>query len=583
MLLRRQVVLALTFCGLTTVAACSAPSQVVLGFATDLSAPTVIDRVEMHVFAIEGQELLSKEWILPGMRARDFKLPGSFTLFSEGGSEPAVRVVLEGHLGADPTPVVSRSASMQFSSEQTLFFRMTLVQRCMGMTCPIGQSCIEGLCKTETVNAVSLRPYEPSRVEAVECNSGSQLIDTSTQEPMVMAGDGFCAVDEWCGESTCYRNQGQGLLWCTPPGSACKGIDGYEDCLVSSCDAQLATCYGPQWRRGHLEGPCKDYGRCRSECACDPACTAACDADRAPACATCLDGPGGVTTCIAGAETLCNDPSCQPIGAGPPDMMLADMAPPDMSKPMLMKPFIPTGIYTLGCTNGDMGTATCSTDEQPLHQVDVGQYYIDATEVTQGEFAACVSAGICLAPVSALYMPATTPTLPVGAVAHAQAAMYCTWKGMQLGVSMGRLPTEAEWEIAAHGVAGSMNEGKIYPFGDTDPTDCAQAIWQYCDNATPVAVGTTHPVGDSAFGIEDLAGNVAEWTSDWYDPGIYMVYQATVPPVMNPTGGMPTSGLKVVRGGSWQSPVADLRAAKRIPHDPNNPLDDIGFRCVFIP
>jgi formylglycine-generating enzyme required for sulfatase activity len=565
-------------------AGCSAPSQVVLGFATDLSAPNVIDRVHMQVFNATGAQLLENEWVLPGMRARDFKLPGSFTLFADGGAEPSVRVRLVGRLGDDPMPVVERTAAMQFSSESTLFFRMTLVQRCAGVVCQAGESCIEGKCRDEAVETVSLRAYHSGREEAVECDSGSRLIDTSTQEPMATDGTGFCGPGEWCGEGTCYRNRGQGLLWCTAVDSTCGGVDRYESCIVDACQAELEGCYGASWRRGRFGGACRAYAECRSKCDCDASCMARCDAARDPACSACLDAPAGPNACRASAEsTTCSEPTCHPIGAPPDDLSLPplDMSvldAGDMAMP-LAKPAIPAGVYQIGCSPAD-ATTTCNGDAQPVHPVQLSAFHIDDTEVTQAQFDACVQAGLCMAPATTLYQPATTPTLPVTGMVWPQAVVYCAWRGMQLGVTTGRLPTEAEWEVAAHGVLGSSSEGTVYPWGDADPVDCTRALWIYCDNVAPSPVGT-HPTGVSPFGLQDMSGNVAEWVSDWYDPMTYAIDAATGT-VVNPTGAS-TSSLKVVRGGSWTSAMPDLRAAARVAVDPTVGSDQIGFRCVYLP
>jgi formylglycine-generating enzyme required for sulfatase activity len=460
---------------------------------------------------------------------------------------------------------------------------MTLVQRCMGVVCQEGESCIEGKCRDETVQTVSLRAYHAGQEAAVECDSGSHLIDTSTQEPMATDGTGFCGPGQWCGESTCYRNRGQGLLWCTAVDSTCAGVDAYEGCVVDACDSELAGCFGPSWRRGRFAGACRAYAECRSACDCDPTCMARCDAKRDPACTACLSAPDGPDACRASAEvSTCREPTCHPIGTPPDDLAVPpDMGASggDMATP-LTKPAIPAGVYAIGCSASDAAT-TCNSDAQPVHAVQVGAFHIDDTEVTQAQFDACVQAGMCMAPGTTSYQPATTPMLPVAGVVHAQAAVYCGWRGLQLpGVTMGRLPTEAEWEIAAHGVLGSTSEGTIYPWGDPDPLDCTRALWISCDNVAPSAVGT-HPTGVSPFGLQDMAGNVAEWVSDGYDPMTYVI-DAAMGTVVNPTGAA-ASSLKVVRGGSWTSAMPDLRAAARVAADPTVASDQIGFRCAYVP
>ena len=150
---------------------------------------------------------------------------------------------------------------------------------------------------------------------------------------------------------------------------------------------------------------------------------------------------------------------------------------------------------------------------------------------------------------------------PVTHVTWFGANAYCAAIGR-------RLPTEAEWERAARGT-----EGYIYPWGWTFSGDLA--------NTSAAAVGGTSPVGSypggaSPFGAEDMAGNVAEWVYDWYQPDYYSTEQARQ---LNTQG--PTSGTdRVIRGGAWDQRPFFSRTVHRLHLQPNVGTPWLGFRCV---
>ena len=245
--------------------------------------------------------------------------------------------------------------------------------------------------------------------------------------------------------------------------------------------------------------------------------------------------------------------------------------------------WVPAGEFIMGSSDADIDAilASCSdcerdrfTDEQPQHGVYLDSFWVDQTEVTNVQYAACVVNGPCDPPdLSGSYSQdiyfgnPDYDDYPVIHVSWHDADTYCTWRDA-------RLPTEAEWEKAARG-----NDGRTYPWGEG--IACSQA--NYADGAGACvgdtsAVGSTSPDGDSPTGAFDMAGNVWEWVADWYDENYYSSPEANE----NPTG--PLSGdTRVLRGGSWYHSGWSARAAYRFSDSPGGRFYFRGFRCARDP
>jgi eukaryotic-like serine/threonine-protein kinase len=233
---------------------------------------------------------------------------------------------------------------------------------------------------------------------------------------------------------------------------------------------------------------------------------------------------------------------------------------------------IHAGSFEMGCDPAHNGGYPCNTVELPLHSAALDTYLIEVYEVTNAQYAVCVAAGACAAPIfSSYYGNEEFENEPVTPDTWYDTAGYCAWAGR-------RLPTEAEWEKAARGASDT----RAYPWGDLTP-DCSMANFRpnqvFCIGK-PTIVGR-YPSGASPYGVMDMAGNVQEWVSDWFDE----TYYSSQTDWNNPTG--PASGdRKVLRGGSWGYIDDGIRVALRehlFPVPPSEGGYGVGFRCAKRP
>jgi len=196
------------------------------------------------------------------------------------------------------------------------------------------------------------------------------------------------------------------------------------------------------------------------------------------------------------------------------------------------------------------------SDEKPVHEVCVNDFYIGKYEVTQKQWQDIMGDypkyfGNC-------------SDCPVAEISWNDTEEFINKLNKKTGKKY-RLPTEAEWEYAAR--SGGKNDK--YAGGN----DVDSFAWYSSNSGSKI-----HPVGQkkpNGLGIYDMSGNVWEWVQDWYDENYYKNS-----PKDNPKGPNGTT-FRVLRGGSWFSIPVNLRTSKRSRLEPADRISDNGFRLAF--
>lgn len=255
-----------------------------------------------------------------------------------------------------------------------------------------------------------------------------------------------------------------------------------------------------------------------------------------------------------------------------------------------------SGKFDMGSPASEDGR---SDDEGPVHSVKISSYAIGKTEITRGQFAEFVkksryrTGDKCWTLEKGKFeerkgswrepgFPQSDKD-PVVCINWNDAQAYVKWLSHKTGRTY-RLPTEAEWEYAARGGTGTArywgnnpDEACVYANGADETAQIQiQGATSWSIHHCTDGFSYTAPVGHfkpNAFGLNDMLGNVWEWTEDIY----HVNYQGA------PTDGSAWQGggdKHLLRGGSWNNSPSDLRAATRYKCDPALRFSSFGFRVV---
>jgi sulfatase modifying factor 1 len=217
----------------------------------------------------------------------------------------------------------------------------------------------------------------------------------------------------------------------------------------------------------------------------------------------------------------------------------------------------PAGMLHVASGNFLMGNNSEPFEATPLHQVNVGPFFIDITEVSNQQYERFVRERSYRLPVgwNGPSAPGGKIDHPVVGVSWDDAQAFCRWSGK-------RLPLEAEWEKAARGTSGQP-----YPWSGSSFSG-AFAVTRESGKKQADAVNTAgHDV--SPYGVKNMAGNVREWVED-----VFLPYP----------GGRGSNSKygreRVVRGGSWATDQQPALVYFRGSSNPNLAWQDVGFRCA---
>ncbi|MCW1970860.1 MAG: SUMF1/EgtB/PvdO family nonheme iron enzyme [Anaerolineae bacterium] len=188
------------------------------------------------------------------------------------------------------------------------------------------------------------------------------------------------------------------------------------------------------------------------------------------------------------------------------------------------------------------------------HKLNLPEYWLGKTVVTTAQYLAFVKATGHKAHDYWNGNLADKLKHPAVYVNWDDAQVFCAWASKLSGQKVS-LPTEQQWEKGARGT-----DGCEYPWGDESPNAMRANYDKGWEIEKLAPVGSYSPVGDSPYGLQDMAGNVWEWCADWYDDG--KTYRA-------------------LRGGGFNGYEDDVRVSDRSGGYPDGRVSTFGFRLVY--
>jgi len=220
--------------------------------------------------------------------------------------------------------------------------------------------------------------------------------------------------------------------------------------------------------------------------------------------------------------------------------------------------YVPGGTFILGAEN-------VHSWSKPVHRVSLSPFWIGKLLVTNEQYSRFLSDNPgSPEPIFWKDPHFNQPQQPVVGLSWEEAQDYCRWAGLEL-------PSEAQWEAASRGT-----DQRPYPWGKDSPTPQHANFGGMNEGTTPVG---SYPAGAGPYGTLDQAGNVWEWCAD---PWSSNAYRELEDGQRDPVG-KGEAAFRSLRGGSWNNPAEDLRAAYRDRGTAKLRFNSQGFRCVWRP